>query len=146
VIRWGKARLGTLLDLINEGETLAKLLRTSRDARAAKAQYGAWRKSVLEHLKDDPLAHARFCNARPVAHAHAGMAFRLVPYWQTVEGKLPVLIEIAKEEREGAKQEEIFALNPRVWGVGVNLKAAGRKLKNIWRRRIQRNGQNDEGR
>ena len=92
--------LGTLIDLVSEGEKLALLMRASKDRGWAKAQHVAWRASVKEHLKDDPLALARFRNARPVLDVRVGMASEIAGYWQSLQGELAVLIAIAGEREQ----------------------------------------------
>lgn len=92
--------MGTLIDLISEGEKLALLMRASKDRGWAKAQHAVWRASIKEHLKDDPLTLARFRNARPVLDVRVGMASGIAGYWQSLQGELAVLRAIAGEREQ----------------------------------------------
>jgi hypothetical protein len=118
--------LDVLLSLISQGQKLAYELRKCKDRHAAKTQYGAWRRSVKEHLKDSRVATARFFGAQPIAHVRAGMAFGVAGYWQHLQGELTVLIAIAREW-EQHKPDELFTVKPSAFGITAN-------LKEFWRR------------
>jgi hypothetical protein len=79
----------------------------------------AWSRSVEEYLKDDPVALTRFRNAQPISGVHPDIAAAVANHWKKLQGQLAVLTDLARD----------FALSPTLWGLGVNLKAAWRKLK-----------------
>ena len=119
-----------LIEYIRQGEQIASGCRGSKSVKGVKARYVAWSRSVEECLKDDPMALARFRNAQPVLDVPPDIAAGVANHWKKLQGQLAVLNKLARER----EQEEVFALSPILWGWGTGLKAAGRKLKEWWRK------------
>jgi sugar phosphate isomerase/epimerase len=122
-----------LIGYISEGEQIAAECSRAKFVSGVEERHASWSQRVREYLKDDSVALARFRNAQPVLHVHTGLASSVAGHWQRLQGQLAVLVELAKE-REQAKPDEVFALKPAAWGLGVDLEAAWRKIRARWRR------------